>query len=300
MKPAISLLVCDLDNTLYDWVTFFSAAFYAMVEEACRILDAPIDELLDDLQKVHQRHHNSEQPFALLETRAVLSKYPDLNRIELNEKLNSAFHSFNSVRHKTLRPYPSVIPTLASIQGTGCKIVGHTEATVVNAKFRLNKLGLTRFVSHLYALEHRGPGHPNPQQATGPAGFEKVRRLKLHQRKPDPEVLIQICDDVGVSPHETLYVGDSLASDIGMARDAGVHSAWAKYGTKYNPESWKKLVRITHWTAEDVSRAEKIKQKYGEVQPDVTLNESISELLDFFHFTDPLLRSSCTNSSLKP
>ncbi len=43
----IKLVVCDLDNTLYDWVTFFSKAFYAMVETAVPILEVPKDQILD-------------------------------------------------------------------------------------------------------------------------------------------------------------------------------------------------------------------------------------------------------------
>jgi len=37
-----------------------------------------------------------------------------------------------------------------------------------------------------------------------------------------------------------------------MARQAGVMSAWAKYGTLYASEDWATVVRVTNWTAEDV------------------------------------------------
>ena len=73
--PAIQLLVTDLDNTLYDWVTFFANAFYDMVGSAASILGVPEDRLLDELQEVHRERRDTEYPFALLETRIVSEKH---------------------------------------------------------------------------------------------------------------------------------------------------------------------------------------------------------------------------------
>lgn len=70
-SPRIRLFITDLDNTLYDWVSFFTSSFYEMVGEAAGLLQADRGELLDQLRDVHRRHHNSEHPFALLETPLV-------------------------------------------------------------------------------------------------------------------------------------------------------------------------------------------------------------------------------------
>ena len=53
-----AMLVCDLDNTLYDWVGYFVPSFNAMVNEALPILGCGREQLLDDLREVHQRHHD--------------------------------------------------------------------------------------------------------------------------------------------------------------------------------------------------------------------------------------------------
>ena len=284
MRPRIRLLICDLDNTLYDWVTYFSTAFYAMVEVASQLLETSKDVLLDDLQEVHRKRHNSEEPWALLETRTVEARYAELSRAERKTLLDPAFYAFNRARKRTLAPYPGVIETLEIVSGSGCTIVGHTEATVVNALFRLHKLNLTRFLTALYAVEPLGLGHPDPKGAEILDQVPSVRRLQLHERKPDPEVLNEICFSLDKAAEETLYVGDSISRDIGMAKEAGVYSAWAKYGTKYDPEHWDRLVRITHWTDEDVKRATEAKRKYGSVLPDTILEESFSELRDQFSF----------------
>jgi hypothetical protein len=70
-RPLISLVITDLDNTVYDWLTAFVPAFYAMVREAAPLIGVDEEELLDELQAVHRKHGDSEHPFALLETRAV-------------------------------------------------------------------------------------------------------------------------------------------------------------------------------------------------------------------------------------
>jgi FMN phosphatase YigB (HAD superfamily) len=56
------LLITDLDNTLYDWVTFFTASFRSMVTELTSMLETFEDNLLEEFKSIHQRYGNSEQP----------------------------------------------------------------------------------------------------------------------------------------------------------------------------------------------------------------------------------------------
>lgn len=65
------LLVCDLDNTLYDWVSYFVPSFYAMINSAVKITGCDREILLDDMRAVHRNYGDSEQPFALLETETI-------------------------------------------------------------------------------------------------------------------------------------------------------------------------------------------------------------------------------------
>jgi FMN phosphatase YigB (HAD superfamily) len=278
MRSTVRLLVTDLDNTLYDWVTFFAESFSAMVEAAVQLLDVDRDALLDQLRDVHRRYHNSEHPFALLETEAVRQRFADLSRAEQAERLNDAFHAFNTARRRSLRLYPGVLETLQALNAMGTRIVGHTEATVTNAQFRLSKLGLTPYFHSLYAVEHNGDVHPNPARQEQIAAVPRVRLLSQDERKPDPRILMDICRDANVTPAQTLYVGDSIARDIGMARQAGVTAAWARYGTLFDRSAWAILVRVTHWTDDDVRRAAHAEATLGDVKPDLTL-DTFSDLL---------------------
>ncbi len=284
-KPTIRLIVTDLDNTLYDWVSYFVVAFYRMVDVAVDLLAVPRDTLLDDLRTVHRRYHDSEYPFALLETDCVVARYPNCDRKERKRLLKPAFDAFNEARDSTLALYPTVKETLRLVAAGGVAVVGHTEASVPNAIFRLTKLNCIDLFKRLYALEHTGQAHPEPDRASK-YDLPIVRKLHGAQRKPNPAVLLEICSDLNVAPGETLYVGDSIARDIGMARAAGVWSAYAEYGTRFAKTHWNDLVRVTHWTDEDISRNEAARAKYGNTQADAVLDTSFAQILDSFEFAN--------------
>lgn len=280
MYVDIELVITDLDNTLYDWVTFFASSFYAMVSRAAEILGTPSELLLNECRSVHQYYGDSEAPFALLDTPSVREQYRGLSRQEQAAILDPAFHAFNRERERTLRLYPGVRETLTQIKAN-VPVVGHTEASATNALFRLKKLGIDTLVTPVYALEHAGAGHPDPARIRDPfTSMGVVKLLRQEQRKPDRRVLLDICRDQRVVPQRALYVGDSIARDIGMAKAAGVWAAWAKYGTVFDKVMWDRLVRITHWTAKDVERARYAEDLYGKTKADRVLETGLHELLE--------------------
>ncbi len=278
MRPQISLLITDLDNTLYDWVSAFVPAFYAMVEDATKILDVQKEDLLNQLKEVHQKHGDAEHPFALLETRAVLEKYPRASRSELIQAVDPAFHAFNKVRKERLKLYDGVRETLAYLNDVGISVVAYTDARVINCIFRLERLGIRGLISRLYA-----PAHLDKELDHTQLG-DFVRLLPTTDRKPNPKTLIDICSEYGVAPSETVYVGDSLVRDVYMAKRAGVVSAWAKFGTDYDADLWPQLVRVTHWTDEDVSKEKALRQQAQGVEPDFVL-ETFADVTRLFGFS---------------
>ena len=118
----------------------------------------------------------------------------------------------------------------------------------------LRSLGVDRYFSRLYTLQGQDAIHVSElsRWVDPPEGFVTV--LPRGERKPNPRLLTDICQHEGIAVSNTYYVGDSLVRDIAMAKQAGVRSVWARYGTKYDPACWAFLVKITHWTDEDVRR----------------------------------------------
>lgn len=271
------LLITDLDNTLYDWVTFFTSSFQGMVEELTQILGVDEQQILDEFRTVHQRYGNSEQPFAVLELPSVLRKFPGLTRAELTEKLDPALHRFNSIRKRTLSLYPGSSETFQYLTERGVTIVGHTEAILANAYWRIKTLGVDRYFRRLYTLQGMEAIYISEKSRwiDPPDGFVAI--LPREERKPNPRLLVDICRREGVEPANAYYLGDSLVRDIAMAQNAGVRSIWARYGTQYDQSYWSYLVKVTHWTNEDVAREKDLKARFSDVKPDYVI-DSFSEL----------------------
>lgn len=273
----MNLLITDLDNTLYDWVTYFAHAFDAMTRALKPLIGVPRKQLLDEFKAVHQRYGNSEQPFAVLELPSVQARFRTTDRAALKIALDAALHVFNSERKRHLALYPSVRETLEAIRQRGVKIVGYTEAIGLNAMFRLRYLGIERLFERLYVLEGQVLDHPESSRSMQ-VDSSFIINVPRSERKPNPRLLLDICRRESFDPQDACYLGDSLCRDIAMAKDAGVMAIWAKYGTEYDRKLWDVLVRVTHWTEDDVRREESLREHAAHAVPDYTLG-SFSELL---------------------
>ena len=280
--PSRRLLVCDLDNTLYDWVGYFVPSFYAMVDRVVEITGCGREKLLDDFREVHQKHGDSEEPFALLETNTIKKLYRDSLPQVILKTLDPAFHAFNSSRKKNLKLHTNVRETLVLLKASGIKIVAHTESKLYGVVDRCNRLDLFPYFSKIYCRERSHSPHPIPK-----VGLEWLERfptdklveLSHHQAKPDPTVLLEICAREGVAPENASYVGDSIARDILMAKRANVFAIWAAYGAQHDPKLYEKLVRISHWTSDEVARELRLKEEAKSIQPDYIARTSFAEVL---------------------
>ncbi|WP_412775670.1 HAD family hydrolase [Thalassospira lucentensis] len=272
--PNIQLVVCDLDNTIYDWVAYFVPSFYAMIDESVTVLDCSKELLLDEMRDVHRRHHDSEHPFALLDTSIVKSKFKNSSRSEIANRLDSALHRFNSMRKQSLHLYEGVEVGIQRLKSQNIKIVAHTESKLFTTLDRLKRLKVLQLFDHVYCLERPKSVHPHKHSASewlDKFDLSIVTELAHEDRKPAPHVLQSICEDLGISPQNTAYIGDSIAKDIVMAKNANVFAIWAKYGTEVAPELYSKLVRISHWTEADVAREVRLKENAQGVEPDLTV-----------------------------
>lgn len=277
------LLVCDLDNTLYDWVGYFVPSLYAMIDKTVERTGWYREALLSDLKAVHQKHHNSEHPFALLETHLVTQNFGYADKLSAKKYLDEAFHAFNSERKARLKTYPKVHETLTTLRERDVILVAHTEAGFHAVADRLRRLDLIKYFDKVFCRERSQMDHPDGKTLERwLEGFplHKITELRHHERKPDPSVLLDICDTMNVKLDDAAYVGDSVAHDIMMAKAAGVFSIHAKYGSKRDPEIWEKLVRVTHWTDADVEREAKLRDEARSVRADYVAEESFSEVLD--------------------
>jgi phosphoglycolate phosphatase len=280
-KPSIALVFTDLDNTLYDWVAWYSRAFYRMLDGAALRGDIPRDKLLGEMQKLYQVRQGLEHPEALLHAPSIRRSFGDPGRAR--QALAGVFASYYHAAHRSgLRTYPGVRAVLQRLAAQGVMVVGHTEAPANHALARLRALGLEHAFVGLLAAP------PAPDDPTilddddAPPPFP-VRCLAPHERKPNPAVVRELCEHYGVSPRAALYVGDNLARDVQMGRDAGLWTAWARYGTSHDPRDWQRVVDVSPWTATQREQA-CARASEHEITPDLVLHESFAELTSAFEF----------------
>jgi phosphoglycolate phosphatase len=225
-----------------------------MTDSLVALLGVPRDQLLDEFKAIHQARANSEQPFAALDLPSAKRAFSGASRKELAERLAGPFEAFNAERRAHLHLYDGVKSTLSALQSDGVRIVGYTEAIAVNAWYRLRLLDIHDHFSRLYALEGDLAPHPTPGHAELHAPpKDRVISVPRTERKPNPALLLRICAGEGVAPGEACYIGDSPTRDVAMAKRAGLTAVLARYGRQVDDDDWDLLVRITHWTEEDVA-----------------------------------------------
>jgi FMN phosphatase YigB (HAD superfamily) len=284
MATSKKIVICDLDNTLYDWVTYFVEAFYAMSDAAAGILSVSADSLLDELKKVHQKHHDSEHPFALLETETVNNLLHRFSREKTYALLKPAFDAYSDAAATALKPYPNVIETLQALNSTGHKLVAYSEAKSSAILPRVIQLGILDYFDEIVCrkstplLSWHSSHHVDLHSADV---HSKLFELPIVHRKPSPETLLQLCAKHAVAKHQAIYVGDSLSRDILMARSAGISSAWARYGNDHPPGYFQQLVRVSHWSSDDIEREIALQRLTSKVSPDYTLKKSFGELCTY-------------------
>lgn len=64
-----------------------------------------------------------------------------------------------------------------------------------------------------------------------------------------------------------------------MAKRAEVTAIWAKYGTRHDRDAYDRLVRVSHWTPDDVARERLLSREAADVKPDFTLEHTFGEVL---------------------
>ncbi|WP_063700031.1 HAD family hydrolase [Pseudoalteromonas gelatinilytica] len=288
-KQLKSVLITDIDNTLFDWFSIWFATFNPLLEKTSEITGVSKDILKAEIRTIHQKHGTAEYAFVLEELPSLQAIYKDKD--ELLRTLNPAIHASRSNRLSHLKLYKGVYDTLSELRSKRVKVIAYTESKEWYTKFRLKRLGLEYFIDTVYS-----PGDhkklPISDDCRTPIVFEntKFKQTPEGELKPNPKILLEIIKEIGADVSQCVYIGDSEIKDIDMAYDANVTSVYAKYGNIHfedRKSDYDLLREVTHWTDEDVEREKQIKENAQKHNADYEVNNfcEILELFEFERFT---------------
>jgi len=277
MKQTISVIVTDLDNTLFDWLDIWYRPFNAMIESLVTQSGKTRDILERDCKRVHEKYGTSEYAFLVEELQCLQEMHPGQNpRLVYSASIDA----YRRERAAAMHLYPTVRETLETLKDQGCLLVGYTESMAFYSNYRVHALGLDRLLDYLYSP----PDHDLPEGRTRHAAADAPFRRTLQRHtprgelKPNPKLLADILRDIGARREETLYVGDNLMKDIAMAKEADITDAYAKYGGTQGRPEYGALKRVTHWPTAHVK-----KEEATTIEPTYVLN-SFGEIVNLFHF----------------
>ena len=289
VKQRASAIITDLDNTLFDWVGIWYRSFNAMLSVLVEQSGIPQEQLEEEIRRVHQRHGTSEYAFLVQELPSL--RTAQAGGADPAQKYGAAIEAYRKARDESLALYPTVLKTLETIRNRGCLIIAYTESMAFYTNYRIRRLGLDGLIDLLYSPpDHDLPAGTLPKSIRRyPADAYELKRTRHRYipagvKKPDPRVLRQIIDEIGVTTDDIVYIGDSLMKDIAMAVHLGARSALARYGAAQNREEYELLRRVTHWTDGEVEKERHLLEGPA-VRPTFYLDRSFSELLAHIELT---------------
>ena len=201
-----TVLITDLDNTLFDWVEVWSQSFSAMLAVLLEQTGADPVSLKNEIQEVHKRHGTSEYAF-------LLEEVPTLKAFAKGEPVTEVFEeairSFRVARKKSLMLYPRVKETLQILKESQVRVVAYTESMAFYTGFRIRNLELDGLIDILFSpKDHDLPEGLSPEDIRRyPASYYEFRHTAHrhtppNELKPNPQLLKDIISLIEAKPTE--------------------------------------------------------------------------------------------------
>lgn len=189
----VRAVLFDLDGTLLDTVEDLAEAANRTLAELAR---APrsIDEIREFVGKGIPNL-----------VRRCMTEGADASEDEVHNAVSRFREHYALVNGSHSRVYAGVIETLEAMRASGLALACVTNKAEAFTRPLLERMGLAQFF---------------PVVVSGDT---------LAVKKPDPAVLLHACEQLGVSQHEALMIGDS-ANDASAARGASMPVLLVTYG----------------------------------------------------------------------
>jgi HAD superfamily hydrolase (TIGR01662 family) len=215
----IRAVIFDLGNTLITSDSWFRVELHTLASETLaeltrqgHLFPLPVDELAERAdrlyEEIHTRYRTEPREITATEALAEITTRLglELNSVTVDDALEIV--------------YRACVPSVKTREGAH-----ETLVRLRNAGYRLAVLSNARY----------GPFVPWALEAVEltPHLEAVVSSADVGWRKPSVQVFQLLLERLGVSAHESVYVGDYYPYDIVGAKAAGMHTVWLR--APYSP-----------------------------------------------------------------
>ena len=261
------LLILDIDNTVFNWVSYYTHSLFAMTEFVAKKTDLSTELLFAEMREVFTKEGSIEYPFVLQKLDSLVKMFHSKEKLFLEKIVEPARRVFLNTAKAYLCPYEGVSETLEALQKKRpqLKIAALTDCPRYVAMWKLNKLGLLNYFSSIYGLSD--PALPIDKTYRKVLVSEEIlfkhlsreafnfqghyRTLPDDYEKPGLRGLMTIIMDHGFdltqkSSYQGIsWLGDNLKKDIPLGLKMGLNTIWAKYGSRYTEQEQELLLKFS-------------------------------------------------------
>lgn len=229
----LSLVIWDLDGTVWDWLRYAAPAYEAMCQVIAARSGRSYDLTADAMQAFYTEKGTLEDEGLVqwLEDIGFFRHMPDF---DLQTMIDAAQQTFADVRLKNLHVYPGISKVMSDIREMGLRQIILTDAPGYQAQSRLRHSNLSHNISAIYAMP-TATVRDLPRKVDAATGVEYRRpRLEIPQFTVNAEKPYTDLESVTDMTREAIsrkvvIIGDNDAKDMELARRydfLGVHAAY--------------------------------------------------------------------------
>ena len=196
-------VIFDLDDTLFDHTTSATRAIHAWVPQ---LGGTPTDELVAQWFVIERHNFDHWLKGDLTHQGQRRGRLRDFLPLidhpvpPTDDELDEIFAGFLAAYRQSWAAFPDARPALEVARSNGWRIGVLTNGSTTQQNAKLTEIGLAGFVDVVSTSE------------------------SLDFSKPAPQAYLLTCEALGVSPADTLMIGDNLELDVVAARSAGLHA----------------------------------------------------------------------------
>jgi FMN phosphatase YigB (HAD superfamily) len=261
VKVLIESILTDADGTLYSFWGYFCPAMEKAMTNLSKVFseragrEVTKDEISWELGLQMHRFGTHEYPFVWEvskfwqdpQWRTLWKDYAEFRAMVVEPYWQTLDEQFA----KDFMVYDEVYETLVTLKELGIPVVILSDGPAYMVKRKIKEVltpvgrGIDHLLAGVYALETHEPGTEfnltDEELAFGRERMKSCLELELECpftanpkefEKPDPRGAQRVMDDFGFDPATTMFVGDSLKKDRGVAQKLGLLYIWARYGVQ--------------------------------------------------------------------